>query len=68
VRRIGARLHAWWHAIWRGRQLDASMHDEMRFHIEMEAERLVRDKALSPEEARRQAHVAFGGLEKLSVG
>jgi hypothetical protein len=36
----------------------------MRFHVEMEAERLVREQGLDPAEARRQAHVAFGGLEK----
>ena len=40
------------------------MQDEMRFHIEMEAERLVREEGLDPQEARRQAHVRFGGLEK----
>ena len=36
----------------------------MRFHVEMEAERLVREQVLDPQEARRQAHVRFGGLEK----
>ena len=30
-------------ALWRSRQLDADMQDEMRLHIEMEAERLARD-------------------------
>ena len=40
------------------------MHEEMRFHIEMEAERLVREEELHPDEARRQAYVRFGGLEK----
>jgi predicted permease len=36
----------------------------MRFHLEMEAERLQRERGLSPAEARRQAAIAFGGLEK----
>ena len=39
------------------------MNDEMRLHIEMEAERL-QSKGLDPDEARRQAHVRFGGVEK----
>src|SRR5688572_19858061 len=39
------------------------MRDEMRLHIEMEAERL-RATGLDLREARRQAHVRFGGLEK----
>ena len=40
------------------------MDEEIRFHVEMEAERLVREEHLSPEEARRRALVAFGGVEK----
>jgi predicted permease len=48
----------------RSRQLDADMQAEMRFHVEMEAERLVREHGLSLQEARRQAHVRFGGVEK----
>ena len=39
------------------------MRDEMRLHIELEAERL-RARGLDPDEARRQAHVHFGGVEK----
>ena len=39
------------------------MREEMRFHVEMEAERL-RAGGLDVEEARRQAHVRFGGVEK----
>ncbi|HEV2130046.1 MAG TPA: permease prefix domain 1-containing protein, partial [Longimicrobiaceae bacterium] len=45
-------------------QEDAEMEEEMRFHLEMETERLVREVGLDPQEARRQARVAFGGLEK----
>jgi predicted permease len=39
------------------------MRDEIRLHIEMETERL-RATGLDPQEARRQAHVRFGGVEK----
>src|SRR5687768_6493723 len=38
--------------------------EEMRFHIEQDAERLMREQGLSPEEARRRAHVRFGGVVK----
>ncbi|MGH7481910.1 MAG: ABC transporter permease, partial [Longimicrobiales bacterium] len=38
--------------------------EEFRFHVEMEAERLVRDAGLDPREARRRALVAFGGVER----
>ena len=44
-------------------ELDAAMADEMRFHIEMEAERLVA-RGLDRQEARRQAAINFGGVEK----
>lgn len=43
---------------------DAAMAEEMSFHIEREAERLIREPGLEPLEARRRAAIAFGGLEK----
>jgi putative ABC transport system permease protein len=61
---IKARLRSMWRALTRSRDLDAEMQAEMRFHLEMEAERLMRDKGLAPEEARRQAYIRFGGVEK----
>ncbi len=64
MRRLRARLRSTWRAMWRANRLDAAMHEEMRFHIDMETERLVRERGLNCREARRQAHVAFGGLEK----
>jgi hypothetical protein len=50
--------------LWRSKQLDADMQEETRFHVQMEAERLTRVEGLHPEEARRQAYVRFGGVEK----
>jgi putative ABC transport system permease protein len=44
--------------------MSAEMDEEMRFHMEMEAERLQRERGLDPAEARRQAAIAFGGVEK----
>jgi putative ABC transport system permease protein len=59
-----ARLRALWRGLSRPGQLDAEMDDEMRFHVDMQAERLVRERGLDAPEARRQALVAFGGLQK----
>ncbi len=47
-----------------GRTADLRADKELMFHIDMEAERLVRDKGLAPEEARRRAMAAFGGVDK----
>ena len=59
-----ARVRPAWRVLWRSQQLEQDMGDEMRFHIEMEAERLVREEGLDPREARRKAYVRFGGVEK----
>jgi predicted permease len=62
--RLGEQLHRWWRTRCRASQLDAEMDEEMRFHVEMQAERLRRERGLDRAEARRQALVAFGGVEK----
>jgi putative ABC transport system permease protein len=59
-----ARARSLWRGLRRPEQLEAEMDEEMRFHIDMEAERLVRERGLQPDEARRQAAVAFGGVDK----
>jgi putative ABC transport system permease protein len=48
----------------RGRSADKRIQREFGLHLEMEAERLMREEALAPAEARRRAAVAFGGVEK----
>jgi predicted permease len=53
-----------WRVLWRSRQLEADMQEEVRLHLELEAERLMREHGLEPVEARRQAFVRFGGVEK----
>ena len=55
LRRLGA--------IMRGRQLDRDMDDEMAFHLDMEARDAERFGA-SPDEARRHARQAFGGVQR----
>jgi putative ABC transport system permease protein len=46
------------------RAAEVRMDEEFRFHLEMEAERLVREAGLDPQEARRQARLAFGYVER----
>ncbi len=41
---------------------DQDLDDELRFHLEMEAQKLV-EKGLNPQEAQRQARLAFGGYQ-----
>ena len=62
--RPAARLRWLWRVLRRSNQVDAEMRDEMRFHIDMEADRLAREHELPRAEAIRRAHLAFGGLEK----
>ena len=58
-----ARVRSYWHGLRHPAHVDADMADEMRFHIEMEAQRL-QQRGLSVAEAHRQAAIAFGGVEK----
>jgi putative ABC transport system permease protein len=43
---------------------EARMTQEFHLHIDLETEHLVRDEGLSPDEARRRATAAFGGVEQ----
>ena len=61
---------SWYHALAtafnalarRGRE-ERQMDEEIQFHLEMEARRLVKENGLSEEEARYAAQRAFGGVE-----
>jgi putative ABC transport system permease protein len=64
MKRAWLRVRSVWRALRRPAQLDAAMQEEMRFHVDMEAERLVREHGLDALEASRRAHAAFGGLQK----
>jgi predicted permease len=63
MRSLLAHLRAFWRGVRHPSRLDRDMNDEMRFHIEMETERL-QGRGLSADEAGRQAALAFGGVEK----
>lgn len=44
------------------REAESRMNEEVRFHIEMETERLIREEHLSADEANRRARATFGGV------
>jgi hypothetical protein len=50
-------------ALFRRRRLDEDLEEELRSHLEMAIESNLR-KGMDPEEARRQAALAFGGIEQ----
>ena len=64
MKTLFARVRSFWRGFRKPDQLWAEMGEEMRFHVDMEAERLERERGLDPAEARRQAAAAFGGVEK----
>lgn len=62
---------SWWSrlsrrltALRKGERLDHELDAEIRLHLELEAEELARTRGLDPGEARRQALVAFGGVDR----
>jgi hypothetical protein len=57
-----ARLRSWLRWIVNRKRLESEMETEVRFHMESCAADLVR-KGVPPQDAMRQARVAFGGVE-----
>lgn len=45
-------------------RIEREMDEEMRFHLEMEADALRQERGLSRDEARRAAVLGFGGMER----
>src|SRR5262245_37714794 len=50
-------------AVFRKDAMESDLDREMELHIELETEKNVR-AGMTPEEARRQAHISFGGVER----
>src|SRR5262245_5676018 len=50
-------------SLFRARQAESRMEEEFAFHLEMETARLI-EAGMSPEDARRQALVEFGGVDR----
>ncbi|MGD2071034.1 MAG: ABC transporter permease [Gemmatimonadota bacterium] len=60
------RIRGWWLALRKGaapERANEELDEEVRLHIELETEELVR-RGLTPEEARREAYRTFGGVER----
>ena len=60
IRRLARRLRALTNRDALNRDVDA----EMRMHIDLEADELARAHGLAPDEARRRAAIAFGGVDR----
>ncbi|HEY7876765.1 MAG TPA: ADOP family duplicated permease [Gemmatimonadaceae bacterium] len=60
MKRIARRTRA----LLRRDTVNRDLDDEVRLHLELEAEDLARTRRLTPDEARRQALIAFGGVER----
>ena len=61
--RLWRRVRAWFWATLRRSRIEREMEAELRFHVEARAEDLICNGAGS-EEARRQAQIEFGGVER----
>ncbi len=59
-RRLARRIQA----LVRRDAIDRDVDEEMRLHVALEAEEIARREGVSPDEARRRALVAFGGLTR----
>ena len=64
VRRAARRISAYWQILTRRARVTSDIDEEMRFHVEMETERLMKAHGLPAAEARRRALISFGGVEK----
>ena len=53
-------------ALFRSKALDKELSEEIRLHIELETEDLVRTRGLSVDEARRHALIEFGGVDRFA--
>jgi predicted permease len=55
---------AWWHRVWRRKQLEEQLEKELLFHLDEHTAELT-GRGRQPEEARRQARLALGGPEQV---
>lgn len=54
----------WWHRLFHRRQHEEQLEKELRHHLDLHTSDLI-SQGYSPEEARRQAHLALGGPEQV---
>ncbi len=62
--RVLSRLRSWRRGLFHRAEVERGMTDELQFHIAQHAEHLAERHGLSPSDARRQARVAFGSIER----
>jgi putative ABC transport system permease protein len=55
---------SWWQRLWRRRKLEEQLERELRYHLDQHADELIA-RGSDPEDARRQARLALGGLEQV---
>ncbi|MGH7690498.1 MAG: ABC transporter permease, partial [Gemmatimonadaceae bacterium] len=60
---IVAGVRHWLRTLFTRNRVESEMNREMRFHVDMETERLV-SGGVPPDEARRRAMARFGGVER----
>ena len=65
--RGGAEGWRWLRSLGRRRGLESGLDEEIRFHIEAQTRKNLQ-AGMSPEEARRQALIKFGGVERTREG
>src|SRR5215475_12810517 len=58
-----SKLRTRLHALLRRSDMERELDEELRYHIEQQTEQNIR-LGMDPEEARRQAQKAFGGVEQ----
>lgn len=54
----------WWRRLWHRRQMEEQLDKELRFHLEQHTADLIA-RGCGPDEARRQARLAFAGPEQV---
>jgi len=55
-------MSSWWHRVWRRKELEEQLDNEMRFHLDQHTADLIA-QGLDPAEARRQSRIELGGPE-----
>ncbi len=67
VRALASQVRVRLRALFRRSEMEREMEEELRFHLEMETEKNLRE-GMKPREARRRILLAFGGVERHKEG
>jgi len=54
----------WWQRLWRRKQMEEELEKELRFHLDEHVKELIA-RGYPPDQARRNARLAFGGQEQV---